>query len=193
MQDAGYKECTGCREAKPYESFHRNRRNKADGRQNRCKTCRASEVKAWNERNKERAAANAKRWAEENPEKRREISRRYAQRNPEKVAHRTRVYRETHRAQKAQSAREFRKQNPERVAEWEARARNRSPEKTQARFLVQRAVSNGKLVKPECCEDCGKTVPKRGLHGHHEDYSKPLDVEWLCPACHTKRHPRKDR
>ena len=32
--------------------------------------------------------------------------------------------------------------------------------------------------------DCGESRP----HGHHENYDKPLDVIWLCPLCHKRRH-----
>lgn len=42
---------------------------------------------------------------------------------------------------------------------------------------------------PEPCADCGKP----GRHRHHEDYSRPEDVVWLCPSCHRRRHPRKIR
>jgi hypothetical protein len=31
---------------------------------------------------------------------------------------------------------------------------------------------------------CGE--PK--VHAHHEDYSRPLDVTWLCQKCHVQRH-----
>lgn len=34
------------------------------------------------------------------------------------------------------------------------------------------------------CEKCG--APSR--HKHHEDYSKPLDVTYLCIRCHRQRH-----
>lgn len=59
-----------------------------------------------------------------------------------------------------------------------------------AHSAVAKAIADGDLVKPDRCEQCGKK-PKRPslLHGHHADYERPLDVEWLCPKCHKTRHP----
>jgi DNA-binding transcriptional regulator YiaG len=57
-----------------------------------------------------------------------------------------------------------------------------------AREALNAAIASGKVVKPASCEKCGKT-PKR-LHGHHEDYNKPLKVIWLCPLCHSAEHKR---
>lgn len=62
----------------------------------------------------------------------------------------------------------------------------RNPIKRGASHMVCNAVRDGKLAKPEDCECCG-SKPKR-LHGHHDDYAKPLNVRWLCPGCHTKWH-----
>lgn len=65
----------------------------------------------------------------------------------------------------------------------------RNPEKHEAHGILQRAVRSGKVVKPEKCERCGIVPPKaRLLHGHHHDYSKPLDVEWICIWCHADEH-----
>lgn len=49
---------------------------------------------------------------------------------------------------------------------------------------VYRAVRSGALKRLPC-ERCGAT---HCVHGHHEDYSRPLDVRWLCPKCHARHH-----
>jgi hypothetical protein len=49
---------------------------------------------------------------------------------------------------------------------------------------VTYAVKTGKMVKPLYCERCSSFGR---LDGHHKDYSKPLQVEWLCRSCHRER------
>lgn len=58
--------------------------------------------------------------------------------------------------------------------------------KYAAHVLVSNAVRDGRLVKADKCEQCetSETI----LHGHHDDYTKPLDVRWLCPSCHSAWH-----
>ncbi len=57
------------------------------------------------------------------------------------------------------------------------------PLKFRARDTVKRAVKSGRLI-PKPCQSCGEVKS----HAHHSDYSKPLDVEWLCHPCHELRH-----
>ena len=64
--------------------------------------------------------------------------------------------------------------------------RKRNPIKKMASTIVGNAVRDGRLAKPDNCEDCG-SVPNR-LHAHHDDYAFPLSVRWLCPGCHNKWH-----
>jgi ribosomal protein S27AE len=52
-----------------------------------------------------------------------------------------------------------------------------------AHNAVARALKKGLLV-PQPCSKCSSEVTV----AHHEDYDKPLDVVWLCQACHKKRH-----
>lgn len=60
-------------------------------------------------------------------------------------------------------------------------------EARNARSQVYLALKNGKLLKPERCERCNSS--KRKPEAHHPDYFKPLDVQWLCPPCHSLIHP----
>ena len=60
-----------------------------------------------------------------------------------------------------------------------------NPVKRAAQTILGNAVKNGKIKKPGFCQSCFRTGR---IHGHHCDYSKPLDVIWFCASCHTKWH-----
>ncbi len=60
------------------------------------------------------------------------------------------------------------------------------PEKARARAQVAYWVRQGKLKKPIECPRCGSG--ERKIQAHHHDYSKPLDVRWLCTYCHADFH-----
>ena len=57
---------------------------------------------------------------------------------------------------------------------------------SQVHNLARKAEKDGVLVNPGICEDCKETGKK--LVKHHDDYSKPLEVRWLCTKCHLKFH-----
>lgn len=44
---------------------------------------------------------------------------------------------------------------------------------------------DGRLIKPSICSECGAN---KNIQAHHYDYSKPLDVTWLCGKCHKAIH-----
>lgn len=67
-------------------------------------------------------------------------------------------------------------------AEWQRRAFARDPEKKRARNKISNAIKNGKLQK-QGCRICGEEA-----QAHHEDYSKPLEVDWLCFKHHREEH-----
>lgn len=57
------------------------------------------------------------------------------------------------------------------------------PEKYLARSKTMYAVKTGKLKRLPC-EVCGEIK----VDAHHPDYSKPLEVKWLCRAHHAEEH-----
>ena len=60
------------------------------------------------------------------------------------------------------------------------------PEKHKTRDKLRLAVRRGKIIKPDKCSKCGIEGVK--INAHHEDYSRPYDVLWLCDKCHVERH-----
>lgn len=59
----------------------------------------------------------------------------------------------------------------------------RNPQKRAAHVAVGNALRNGRLVR-QPCEKCGAEK----VHAHHDDYTKPLDVRWLCNTHHIEHH-----
>ena len=96
--------------------------------------------------------------------------------NPKKSKERKRVW-----------AKKQRLENPDfvrlrdRMNHWKYRERRLTNGK------VQWALESGKLIKSLKCEVCDC---ESFLYGHHDDYSKPLEVRWVCKECHYKIHRR---
>ena len=80
--------------------------------------------------------------------------------------------------------------NPERYRARQNRHKRRTPlDAKYARMAVQVAIYWGWMRRPEYCSQCSSTT---GIQAHHVDYTKPLDIVWLCTTCHGKerRHER---
>jgi ribosomal protein S27AE len=61
--------------------------------------------------------------------------------------------------------------------------------KERARSFFHFALGNGFVERINTCCDCGKD----SVDAHHEDYTKPLEVIWLCRRCHCIRHAQSNR
>lgn len=59
--------------------------------------------------------------------------------------------------------------------------KKKNPEKVKAHNAVNNAIRHGRLARLSCwCGELGEA--------HHPDYSKPLDVVWLCKKHHEEMH-----
>ena len=90
--------------------------------------------------------------------------------------------------QEARRCREKIKKNrsvcdPISVLEAKKRWAENNKNKVASQRILQNAVKSGRIERRPC-RACGATE----VEAHHEDYSKPLDVVWLCDKHHKERH-----
>lgn len=119
---------------------------------------------------------NTRRWRLEHPERSLEIAR---------LSDKRRQYSET----RAKSARAYRRRRysirKSDVAKYNAVWRLLNIEKHRAHDAVKTALRASRMVRPSKCLKCGND---KYIEAHHADYSKPLQVDWLCKRCHAKTH-----
>lgn len=67
--------------------------------------------------------------------------------------------------------------------ESKARWAIKNAHKIKAQRMVMRAIRSGKITKQSCeiCQD-------PNTQAHHDDYTKPLAVRWLCVRHHNDHH-----
>lgn len=68
-------------------------------------------------------------------------------------------------------------------AERKRRYKHAHPERHAAHAEMTKAIRSGRLI-PQPCEKCGEEK----VEGHHDDYSQPLSVRWLCKKHHLEAH-----
>ncbi len=167
------KRCFRCKAVKPLDGFYLIRRHSTE-RQTYCKPCKAEQAHIYWQKNRERLC---------------EKQRIHWQENRERLNEKTHIYRQENRELVRKRAREFaarRRKNPVRMAllrKYEMEWQKGHPQQVRANDAVQRALKKGVLVR-ERCEKCGASPAQ----AHHDDYSKPLDVRWLCPLDHCQYH-----
>ena len=157
------KTCRKCGETKPLIEFCENAKRKS-GFGSPCKVCNNALKRAYRQTPNGKALTKASR---------------------------ARYIKSPHaRAVKAASGRRYRATpNGKAVAKASDRKKNEdNPLAYKAHALVRTAIKSGKLTRMPC-EVCG------GESGaaHHDDYSKPLAIRWLCRLHHAEVHKAKTK
>lgn len=157
------KTCISCNVEKPISEFYRHKQM-GDGHLNKCKACTKRDVK-------------------NNRCKKLDYYREYD---------RNRKNKEERANQRKEHAKWLKENDYEKYINMKRNSlqkfREKYPEKAHAHQVVSDALISGKLKK-EPCIICGSLV----VEAHHEDYSKPLYVVWLCSKHHHERHVEKRR
>jgi hypothetical protein len=63
--------------------------------------------------------------------------------------------------------------------------KKRYPMAYAAHVILGNAVKNKTIVRADSCSKCSSIYK---VEGHHDDYTKPLEVRWLCEPCHKEWH-----
>jgi len=63
--------------------------------------------------------------------------------------------------------------------------RKRNPEAVACWTIFKKAIKEKRIIRVKKCVECGSDIQ---VEAHHEDYSKPLEVLWLCRKCHYHKH-----
>jgi len=165
------RKCRWCDETKALEEFKK-AKNCDFGRTHMCLDCHNKQVRdrGRTPAQKEMRRLHLQKFLAKSPHYLRNMARKYRDADPER-------FREKERRQG--------KNNRERINELSKQSRIRNIGNVRAREHAVYARISGRLVRPAACEECGASCTP---NAHHDDYSKPLAVRWLCTKCHGLVH-----
>ena len=103
--------------------------------------------------------------------------------NSEKLRAKTDAWRRENLDRVAENRRSWYARNPKRMRKLVDDWRARNPLKAAAHFAVMYALKGGHIQRSPCAV-CGSEK----VQAHHADYTKPLEVEWLCSVHHGQAH-----
>lgn len=92
-----------------------------------------------------------------------------------------RKWREKNREYVFKKKRIYAKKNKESYREYRRKWRLQNSNAVKAHYLFNKFLKSSKMSRPEKCCKCGKRCKPLA---HHPDYSRPMDVVWLCNYCH---------
>lgn len=165
------KECFKCKAVKPLTEFYKHS-EMADGHLNKCKQCAKRDVLEHREKNLEkiRAYDRGRSMLPHRIQARREYANSPAGR-------------EVHKRLNSKYAKsDIGKQVKKRAM---AKYNERYPLAYAAHVIFGNALRDGKVDRADKCSFCGSI---KNIQGHHDDYTKPLEVRWLCALCHKRWH-----
>jgi hypothetical protein len=194
------KNCLKCQESKPLSDFGRDVQKK-DGLNAYCKLCIRKRNIDFRKNHPDYRREYYQNYREENREKLRAASLERFRNNREDCLKANRISYYKHKDEIAKKRKlvrmlpENREKNRVRVSSWRKKNKQkclnsinkwkeRNKDKYNAHRKVHWAVSRGYLLRSPECQECKKNCK---TEGHHEDYSKQLDVIWLCRLCHAKK------
>jgi len=173
--------CTKCKENQPLNDSHfpnASRKGKPHRFGTQCRKCQRERSNKHYRDNKQVYKERAKEWDRNNPERVRSNRIKWEKENENSIREAKKSY---------HSRPEVKEARNEQSRKYRMSEEGRFKESVRAK--VNGALKTGNLAKPDECEYCGKSGY---VEGHHEDYDKPLKVNWLCKKCHWIKHRLND-
>jgi len=99
---------------------------------------------------------------------------------------RTEEYRSNNRHIIRERFKKWRNKNKDKINAYQKLYQLKNKERINVRATVYRAIKLKKIIRKNC-----SVCNEKKSEAHHEDYSKPLDIIWLCRLHHAQIHKKK--
>lgn len=129
-----------------------------------------------------------KKWRQENKDKCRLYSANHRKKYPNKVKERIKIWKDNHKGYISKYNKKYKEENKEVIREQTRESNRKRQKELQEKYNLQRnaRLKAGRHIKLDGkCEMCGE---RDAEVRHHEDYTKPLDVQLICNQCHYQIH-----